>query len=387
MINFLKKNLLTIVFTAFLFFLVMFSKSNLTATKNGLILWTNSIIPSIFPFLIATELLNYTNIAKLLGTMLHIIMKPLFNIPGEGAYALIMGLISGYPVGAKIVLDLYENNICSKNEAERMLSFTNNSGPLFIIGTTGILLFGNSTIGLLLLVTHILSSITVGIVLGISSRYTEHTVSHQKRNMSTTKSISGKYNEALPDLGTILNLSIKKSITTVLQIGGFIVLFSVILSIMNNLMIIDYIGLFMEKFFLPKDITKCIVSGLLELTNGINLATNLHEKNISINIILCAFLLGFGGISVSLQVLSIVSQAHLSMKKYFIGKFFQGLFAALYTALFIEFIPIFKLDIPSVNCSSGVNLITVSLIIFSFIIGFGLILIKSNHKIKAFKYN
>ena len=62
-------------------------------------------------------------------------MRPLFNVPGESAYAFIMGLISGYPVGAKIVTDLRKTNLCSKDEGERMLCFTNNSGPLFIIGT------------------------------------------------------------------------------------------------------------------------------------------------------------------------------------------------------------------------------------------------------------
>ena len=62
-------------------------------------------------------------------------MRPLFNVPGEGAFAFLMGLISGYPVGAKIVTDLKDNNLCTTEEAERMLCFTNNSGPLFIIGT------------------------------------------------------------------------------------------------------------------------------------------------------------------------------------------------------------------------------------------------------------
>lgn len=62
-------------------------------------------------------------------------MKPIFNVPGIGAYAFIMGIISGYPVGAKIVTEFRKNGECSKAEAERLLSFTNNSGPLFIIGT------------------------------------------------------------------------------------------------------------------------------------------------------------------------------------------------------------------------------------------------------------
>ena len=74
-------------------------------------------------------------------------MNPLFNVPGEGSYAFIMGIISGYPVGAKIINKFVEEGTCTKSEAERMLAFTNNSGPLFIIGTVGISLFGDIKIG------------------------------------------------------------------------------------------------------------------------------------------------------------------------------------------------------------------------------------------------
>ena len=91
-------------------------------------------------------------------------MKPLFNVRGEGAFAFIMGIISGYPVGAKIACNFRKNNICSKEECERLLSFTNNSGPLFIIGSVGLSMYKNSSIGLLLFITHILGCISVGIV-------------------------------------------------------------------------------------------------------------------------------------------------------------------------------------------------------------------------------
>ena len=91
-------------------------------------------------------------------------MRPLFNVPGEGSYPLIMGIVSGYPVGAKIVCDLRNKNILTKPEAERLLAFTNNSGPLFILGTIGIGLFKDTTTGIILLVTHILASLTVGII-------------------------------------------------------------------------------------------------------------------------------------------------------------------------------------------------------------------------------
>lgn len=89
-------------------------------------------------------------------------MRPIFNIPGEGAFALIMGIISGYPTGAKIISDFKERGICTSAECERLLSFTNNAGPLFIVGTVGSSLFYDSRIGILLLITHILACLTVG---------------------------------------------------------------------------------------------------------------------------------------------------------------------------------------------------------------------------------
>ena len=91
-------------------------------------------------------------------------MKPLFNVGGNGAFAFIMGIISGYPMGAKIACNFRQNNICSKEECERLLSFTNNSGPLFIIGTVGILSFKNTSIGILLFLTHLLACISVGFI-------------------------------------------------------------------------------------------------------------------------------------------------------------------------------------------------------------------------------
>lgn len=142
----LKDNMLSIIFALFLIGLVAFSRENLQACKDGINLWAQGVVPSLLPFFIACELLSYTNIIDILGIKLRKIMMPLFNVPGEGAFPLVMGIISGYPVGAKIVTNFRKENICTKEEAERLLTFTNNSGPLFIIGTVGISLFGNTTI-------------------------------------------------------------------------------------------------------------------------------------------------------------------------------------------------------------------------------------------------
>lgn len=365
-----KRNILTIVFGLFLIFLIAFSKNNLSAAKDGLTLWATCVVPSLFPFFIATELLNYTNITAIFGKLLSKIMKPIFNIPGEGAYAFIMGIISGYPVGAKIVTEFYSNGVCTKNEAERMLAFTNNSGPLFVIGTVGILLFGNSTIGILLFITHLLASITVGCILGICSR--AYKSSSKKLPYSNKK--QEKVTSSLSNLGTILGSSIYSAISTVLLIGGFVVLFSVILSILNRLNIISIFSNLLGYLSIPYDYSKALISGIIELTNGVNIASNIHAKAISTNIILCAFLLGFGGLSVLLQVLSIISKCGLSIKTYFLGKLLQGLFAAFYTLLFINKFPIFNIDIPiNINGSTSIPLFNILSIVFMIVIGITLI--------------
>ena len=159
-----KKNILPLIFCIFTFCLVIFSKENLVSAKEGLTLWANCVVPSLFPFFIATELLSHTNIIDYLGKWLNSIMRPIFNVPGSGSFAFIMGIISGYPIGAKIVTKLRFENKCTKPEAERLIAFTNNSGPLFIIGTVGILLFGDATIGILLFITHLLACISVGFI-------------------------------------------------------------------------------------------------------------------------------------------------------------------------------------------------------------------------------
>lgn len=131
----IKEMIIPFLFCIFILFLIIFSKSNIASSKSGLTLWANTIVPSLLPFFVATELLSHTSVISFFGKHLKHIMKPIFNVPGESAFAFIMGILSGYPIGAKIVSNFYENNICSRAEAERLIAFTNNSGPLFIIGT------------------------------------------------------------------------------------------------------------------------------------------------------------------------------------------------------------------------------------------------------------
>lgn len=341
----LKRNFLSILLCLFIICLLIFSKGNISAAKSGLSLWVNSVVPSLFPFFIAIELLNHTNVANILGKFFSKIMRPFFNVPGVGAYIFIMGLISGYPTGAKIVTRFREKGLLTKAESERLLTFTNNSGALFILGTVGITLFGNTTIGVLLLITHILSCISVGFVFRFWKFNDNEKINYNKINSNTKNGSS-----------SILSSSITNAINTILMIGGFIVLFSIIISILNSSKLMIFLSTLIEpianifnidnKFCIP------IVSGILELTNGVSLVSSISNKLLSTNIIISAFLLGFGGISIVLQIYAIIADSDISIFPYIIGKFLQGVFAAIYTFLFIKIFPFFNFDLVPVFSSS-----------------------------------
>ena len=321
----LKRMVIPIGICAFTAFLVLFSSDNLLAAKNGLLLWASSVVPSLLPFFIATELLGYTNIISVLGKVLNRFMRPIFNVPGEGSFALIMGIISGYPVGAKIISNFKKQGICTGEECERLLAFTNNSGPLFIIGTVGVSLFSSSSIGFKLFFVHLVSCLLVGFLFRWwKCKKTSFNFSGKRSNTSTVNYL------CFNNLGSVLSASIQSAIQSVLIIGGFVVLFSVIVSMLNSSKILNifcaFFNPFLELLKVPPVYSESIITGIIEVTNGVKLAA---IDTSSISIIICSFLLGFGGISVLLQVLSITSEAKISIKPYILGKFLQACFSAI----------------------------------------------------------
>ena len=338
----LKRNFISLLFLLFTLSILIFSNSNLAAVKSGISLWATSVVPSLFPFFVATELLMHTNIVYHIGNILNRFMKPLFNIRGEGAFAFIMGIISGYPIGAKIATNFRKDNICTKEECERLLSFTNNSGPLFIVGSVGILLYRNTMIGILLFVTHLLASLSVGILFRFWKK-TKHSDSYP----SSSKAYTNKKTQAsFSNLGEILSESIVSSIKSILVIGGFVVIFSSIISILKSSGITNMIEIIATPFFnfthISPSFIEPLFTGFFEITNGISSISSIACKKLSINILITAFLLGFGGISVLLQVLSITSKSDLSIKPYIYGKLLHGIIAVLYTFILMNLFPFFN---------------------------------------------
>lgn len=321
--KFNSKLLIKLFLLFFIFFLILYSSSNISAVVSSIELFITKVFPSLFPFFIATDLLSHTNIIIILNNLLSPIMKPLFNVSGKGAFPFIMGMVSGYPTGAKIVSDFRRKNICTKTECERLLAYTNNSGPLFIIGTVGTSLFLNAEIGYILLFTHILGMITVGFVF----KY------YKKEEYRTSETIEEL---SIANFSSILSDSILNSFKTLGMILGYIIIFSIVI---NILLTSGILNLF------PSIWVQGSILGAIEITNGINFISSIISKNLTPNIIMTSFFLGFGGISVLMQVYSIISKTDLSIKPYIIGKILHGTFSALYTLIIIIAFPVFSFTI------------------------------------------
>jgi len=274
-----------------------------------------------------------------LGILLEPIMRPLFNVPGCGSFALAMGITSGYPVGAKLTAKMREEKLLTKTESERLLSFTNNSGPLFIVGAVAVGMFNTPKIGFILLFCHILACITVGIFFRFygckktSGKNPEcsNILKKFKKELANTQSVN---------IGEILGDSIRSSINTILTIGGFIILFSVIINLLLETGVINIAAAFLSLLFplsgISREIISSVLSGFFEITTGINMISKLEGISFAQQLSAISLILGWAGLSVHFQVYSIISKTDISIKPYLFGKLMHGLFAALYVSIFMN---------------------------------------------------
>ena len=229
--NLKKETLLEILFSFLIIIIMLIIITNpsryTSGTIEGLKLFIFSVLPGLFPFMFLTKLLTE------LGTIIKIsnkLNKPaykLFKTPGISFYALAMSVISGYPIGAKIIGDLYSKNLISKNDAKKMSVFCTTSGPIFIIGAIGVSMFGSIKIGIIIYVSHIISSILLGI---IYSRIKKEDLNHYSPPIIFQK----KEN--------IFSECIVQTINSLFIVGAYITIFYLLAEIFDGLGIFNFIS-------------------------------------------------------------------------------------------------------------------------------------------------
>ncbi|MBM6838487.1 sporulation integral membrane protein YlbJ, partial [Clostridium saudiense] len=196
-------------------------KDCINASLVGLNLVIKTILPTIFPFsFICNLLICYDGISlysKILGPL---ICKPLKLSKGS-SFPIAASIICGYPLGCKYCCDLYSLGYIDKNEFERLLNIASNASPMFLIGSIGATMFGNTKLGFILLIANYISPLIMGIITIPRGKISKES----KEISSEIKKIS---------IGSALKTSIENSVNTTLQVGAFVIIFSVIISIIKN---------------------------------------------------------------------------------------------------------------------------------------------------------
>ena len=273
-------------------------------------IWISSLIPTLFPFFIISDILINYNITNYIPKSIKKIFTKLFNISDNIVTIFFLSLISGFPSSARNIKIMVDKKLITESEASHALIFTHFSNPLFILSTISIFFLNNKKLGIIILLSHYIPNILLGII---------------SRNLNTPSNNIITEKKESQNFPKIMINSIKKSIDTLLMILGTLSCFLVISSlIINRLNLNTY----------NSTILKCI----LEITMGINSLSKLNIPNIYKTII-SSMTLSFGGLSIHMQVLSFITENNISYKKFFIARIYHSILSGILAyILYILFI-------------------------------------------------
>ncbi len=326
LLNIKNNTLFCILCSIFIVLFILNIKQCTTAAIDGCKLWYTAILPVTFPFLVICNLLiSYDGISlysKLLGPL---ICKPL-GLSKNCSFPIVASFLCGYPLGAKYSIDLWSLGSIDDDECQRLLNIASNVGPLFLIGSVGTALLNNTTLGYILLIANYLSVIFIGII--------------TNKNRTLRNSLSkSSINEKKLNFGQAIKNSVGNGVNTILSICGFIVIFSVIISLIKNIPYINNIFTFLENLFHMQSGTLfSIFLGSIEMTNGCNLISNLNIS-LPFKLGIISFLCSFSGLSVIAQISSFMNGFKISYFKYICLKLIQGIFSFVITYSLIKIIP------------------------------------------------
>lgn len=300
-----NKNNFQIFLTIFLVIISLFfiinSKRYLLVVVDGILLYGTKILPALLPFFFITKLLSNFEIIFKFCNKFSFLTKKVFNTKSISAYIFFMSIISGYPIGAKLTSEFVENKILDKKDAQKILSFCSTSGPLFVIGTVGVGFFCDEKIGIIMFLSHIISSIINGIIF------------RGKKD--------SKIQDELPinfDKKFSLEDCMYSSIKSVLIVGGYIIIFFVLIQILLDYNFLYPLIKLLEFLGLSNIEAQGFCSGLIEITKGISILSK--SSNMRLAFVLSSTLISFSGLSIILQSLTFLDKLKISKKIFVIQK-------------------------------------------------------------------
>ena len=298
----IKTNLVVVTICLFVLMELLFNKVLVFSTISySLNMWIKSIIPSLFPFFVISDILINYNITNYIPKFIRKMFSYIFNISDNAVTIFFLSLISGFPSNARNARMMVDNRLISSDEASHILMFTHFSNPLFILGTVAVFFLKDEVLGVIVLVSHYLSNIIIGILFRKNN-----TVSNLHYTLSDGK---------CQNFPKVFIRAIKNSIDTLLTILGTLCCFLVLSSIIINIL---KLGLY-----------NCtLLKGILEITMGLESLSFLDISNLY-KIVISTMFISFGGLSVHMQVLSFLIDSDISYKPFFMARIIQACLAGM----------------------------------------------------------
>ena len=317
-----KNQIITIFITLFIILFIINLNTCMQSTFTGLNLVIKAILPTIFPFSVICNLIIYYDGISFYSNILGpIICKPL-KLSNCSSFPIVASLLCGYPLGCKYCCDLYELGYISKEEYLRLLNIASNASPIFLIGSVGAAMLGNIKYGFILLLGNYLAPL----IIGFFTKKNTHEFNNSNEYPLKT---DGSYN-----FGIIIKTSIENAINTTLQVGAFVIIFSIIIGIIKNNSLINIIFNNVEKLLsLSPNSLYGIFLGSIEYTNGCKILTSI-SSSIIFKLSAISFICSFSGLSIIGQISSFTGKFNISLKKYSFIKFIQGIISFIITFIF-----------------------------------------------------
>lgn len=323
--------------------MIIYPEPSFKAAERGLRVWWGIVLPALLPFFIAAEVLMGIGVVHFMGVLMEPLMRPVFNVPGTGSFTLVMGVASGYPLGAALSARLKEDGLATKTEAERLMCFCNTSDPLFMTGAVAVGMFRRADLAPVIMGAHYLSALAVGVLLRFWRRGEAPSLPIQAEPgfivARAYRAMRKAQAEDPKAFGELLGDSVRRSVSTLLLILGFMVLFSVIFELMKMAGLAALLSAAISKVvpdaLVPKALHQSLVSGLFEITIGTSMASAAGAPLVA-RVAACSAVIAWSGLSVHAQVAAVIQPSGLSVWPYTSTRFLQGIIAASMTVLFMR---------------------------------------------------
>lgn len=285
--------------------ILKFPEVSIDYINRGLKLCVSTVIPSLFPFMVVSELIVRSGFADSVGAVFKKPARLIFGISGEGASAFLLGTLCGFPIGTRVAISLYGRGRISSEELSRLVCFSNNPSSAFVISAVGTSLFGSRRFGVVLYVITIISSLIVGVVQNLVLPSCDFVALPMSAKDEKKEAGIAEFSEA-----------VSSSAVAMLKICAFIVFFSSFTGVVGVLL--SYFG-FSEE-------ARALLFSFFELTSGASEAAGISELSLAVT--LAAFAVGWSGLSVHFQMIGLCNGIQIPLGRYFLSKLCEGVLNA-----------------------------------------------------------